>query len=166
MRLGVQVNGGGLGAEAIVGQVRAVAAAGLDSVYFNQVLGWDAISLAMLSAAQVPGIDVGTAVTPTYPRHPIALASQALTVQAASGNRFTLGIGPSHQPIVEEQFGYSYERPARHVREYLSALMPLLRGAETEVPDVAKAEVTVTAAALDWTPADVQAATRAFISYL
>ena len=132
MRLGVQVNGGGLGAEAIVRQVRAVAAAGLDSVYFNQVLGWDAISLAMLSAVQVPGIDVGTAVTPTYPRHPIALASQALTAQAVSGNRFTLGIGPSHKPIVEEQFGYSYERPARHVREYLSALMPLLRGAETD----------------------------------
>jgi F420-dependent oxidoreductase-like protein len=132
MRLGVQVNTGGLSAEAIVGQVRAVAAAGLDSVYFNQVQSWDAISLAMLSAAQVPDIAVGTAVTPTYPRHPIALASQALTAQAASGNRFTLGLSPSHKPIIEEQFGYSYERPARHVREYLSALMPLLRGEETD----------------------------------
>jgi F420-dependent oxidoreductase-like protein len=132
MRLGVQVNASGLSAETIVGQVRAVAAAGLDSVYFNQLPSWDAISLAMLSAVQVPRIAVGTAVTWTYPRHPIALASQALTAQAASGNRFTLGIGPSHQPIVEEQFGYSYERPARHVREYLSALMPLLRGEQTD----------------------------------
>jgi F420-dependent oxidoreductase-like protein len=45
-----------------------------------------------------------------------------------SRNRFTLGIGPSHQPIIEEQFGYSYDRPAAHVREYLSVLRPLLRG--------------------------------------
>ena len=123
MRLGVQVSTGGLSVEAIVGQVREAAEAGLDSAYFNQVLSWDAIGLAMLSASQVPGIDVGTAVTPTYPRHPLALASQALTAQAASGNRFTLGIGPSHRPIIEEQFGYSYDRPARHVREYLTALL-------------------------------------------
>jgi F420-dependent oxidoreductase-like protein len=132
MRLGIQVGTGARGVEEIVGQVQAAAEAGLDSAYFNQILSWDAIGLATLSAWQVPGIDVGTAVTPTYPRHPLALASQALTAQAASGNRFTLGIGPSHRPIIEEQFGYSYDRPARHVREYLSALMPLLRGEEAD----------------------------------
>jgi F420-dependent oxidoreductase-like protein len=132
MRLGVQVSTGGLSVEAIVGQVREAAEAGLDSAYFNQVLSWDATGLAMLSASQVPGIEVGTAVTPTYPRHPLALASQALTAQAASGNRFTLGIGPSHRPIIEAQFGYSYDRPARHVREYLAALMPLLRGEQVD----------------------------------
>ncbi len=128
MRLGVQVGTGGLRAEEIIGQVRRAAEAGLHSAFFNQVLSWDAISLAQLSGALVPGIEVGTAVTPTYPRHPLALASQALTAQAVTGNRFTLGIGPSHRPIIEEQFGCSYDRPARHTREYLSALMPLLRG--------------------------------------
>jgi F420-dependent oxidoreductase-like protein len=128
MRLGIQVGTGGLRAEEIIGQVRRAAEAGLDSAFFNQVLSWDAIGLALLSGTQVPGIEVGTAVTPTYPRHPLALASQALTAQAVTGNRFTLGIGPSHRPIIEEQFGYSYDRPARHTREYLSALMPLLRG--------------------------------------
>ena len=98
MRLGLQVSAAGQHLEAIVGQVRQAAAAGLDSAYFNQILSWDAISLAMLSAGQVPGIDVGTAVTLIYPRHPLALASQALTAQAASPNRFTLGIGPGHRP--------------------------------------------------------------------
>jgi F420-dependent oxidoreductase-like protein len=132
MRIGLQVATGGLNVEALVGQVRRAAEAGLDSAYFNQVLSWDAISLAMLSAWQVPDIDVGTAVTPTYPRHPLALASQALTAQAVSGNRFTLGIGPSHRPIIEEQFGLSYDHPARHIREYLSALMPLLRGEQAD----------------------------------
>ncbi len=58
----------------------------------------------------------------------MALAGQALTVQAATGNRLTLGIGPGHKHQVETALGMSYERPARHTREYLSALMPLLRG--------------------------------------
>ena len=132
MRLGLQIGVGGQHVEAIVGPVRQAAGAGLDSAYFNQVLSWDAISLAMLSAGPVPGIDVGTAVTLTYPRHPLALASQALTAPAASGNRFTLGIGPGHRPVIEGQYGYSFDRPARHVRDYLSALMPLLRGEQAD----------------------------------
>jgi F420-dependent oxidoreductase-like protein len=132
MRLGILAGGDGLTLEEVRGQVRAAAEAGLDSVYFSQILSWDAIGLAMLAALQVPGIGVGTAVTQTYPRHPLALASQALTAQAATGNRLTLGIGPSHPPIIEGQFGYSYDKPARHVREYLSALMPLLRGEQAD----------------------------------
>jgi F420-dependent oxidoreductase-like protein len=128
MRLGVLIRGTGLLLDEVIGQVRAAADAGLDSAWFSQELSWDAIVLAGLSAREVPGIDVGTAVTQTYPRHPLALAGQALTAQAASRNRFTLGIGPSHRPVIEGQFGYSCDRPAAHVREYLSALGPLLRG--------------------------------------
>ncbi len=56
------------------------------------------------------------------------LAAQALTVQAASGGRFTLGIGLSHQMVIEHVFGESFEKPARYMREYLSILMPLLAG--------------------------------------
>ena len=66
--------------------------------------------------------------TPTYPRHPGALAQQALTTAAASNNRFTLGIGLSHQMVIENMFGMSYDKPAKHMREYLNVLMPLLRG--------------------------------------
>ena len=56
------------------------------------------------------------------------LAGQALTVQAATGGRLTLGIGLSHQMVIENVFGQSFEKPARHMREYLSVLMPLLEG--------------------------------------
>jgi 5,10-methylenetetrahydromethanopterin reductase len=73
-------------------------------------------------------VGLGTAVTPTYPRHPTALAQQALTTAAASGGRFTLGIGLSHQLVIEGMLGMSYDQPARHMREYLSVLMPLARG--------------------------------------
>jgi F420-dependent oxidoreductase-like protein len=56
------------------------------------------------------------------------LAGQALTTQAATGNRLTLGIGLSHQMVIEGIFGYSFEKPAQHMREYLSILMPALSG--------------------------------------
>jgi len=67
-------------------------------------------------------------VVPTYPRHPVMLAGQALTVQAATDGRLTLGIGLSHQIVIENVYGQSFEKPARHMREYLSILMPLLEG--------------------------------------
>ena len=76
----------------------------------------------------MPGIELGTAVVPTYPRHPLVLAGQALTTQAACGNRLTLGIGLSHQIVIEGVFGYPFDKPARHMREYLSVLGPAIRG--------------------------------------
>jgi F420-dependent oxidoreductase-like protein len=94
----------------------------------GQYVGWDILTALALVGREVPDLALGTAIVPTYPRHPIALASQALSVQAATGNRLQLGLGPSHRAIIEEWYGYDYDRPARHMREYLEALDPLLRG--------------------------------------
>ena len=63
---------------------------------------------------------------PTYPRHPVALAQQALTAQVATGGRLTLGIGVSHRSTIEDWLGLSYSHPARHMEEYMSVLRPLL----------------------------------------
>jgi len=84
----------------------------------------------MIAAAsrEVPGIHFGTGVVPTYPRHPLMLAAQALTVQDASHGRLTLGIGLSHQVMIENVYGMSFDKPARHMREYLEVLMPALAG--------------------------------------
>jgi F420-dependent oxidoreductase-like protein len=100
----------------------------------------------MLVGREVPRVGLGTAVTPTYPRHPTAIAQQALTAAAATGNRFTLGIGLSHQMVIENMFGLSYAHPARHMREYLSVLMPLARG---EAANFAGEEYRVANVALD-----------------
>ena len=75
----------------------------------------------------MPGIHLGTAVVPTYPRHPHAMAQQAMTAWDATDGHFTLGIGLSHQIVIETMFGMSFDRPAVHMREYLSVLLPLLR---------------------------------------
>jgi F420-dependent oxidoreductase-like protein len=111
-----------------VEQLRTLAQAGLDHAFASQIFDHDALTLLAVAGAQVPGIMLGTGVVPVYPRHPMVLAQQALTVQAATDNRLLLGIGLSHQVVVENIWGLSYERPAAYMREYLASLLPLLRG--------------------------------------
>ena len=112
----------------IVALLRRYHEAGLDHAFASQIFGPDALTLLAVAGSQVPGIGLGTGVVPVYPRHPMMLAQQALTVQMATGNRLLLGIGLSHQVVVEGMWGMSFERPAAYMREYLTSLMPLLRG--------------------------------------
>lgn len=130
MRIGIMIgaDGPGAGLDQVIALAKRVEAAGLDDVWMANIFGLDAISTLALIGRETRRIGLGTAVTPTYPRHPTALAQQALTTAAASGNRFTLGIGLSHQLVIESMLGLSYDKPARHMREYLSVLMPLARG--------------------------------------
>lgn len=72
-------------------------------------------------------IELGTAVVPTYPRHPTALAMQALTVQDATNNRLSLGIR-RHRMLIEGSLGLDYSRPIPHMKDYLTVLNGLLAG--------------------------------------
>jgi 5,10-methylenetetrahydromethanopterin reductase len=127
MRIGLGLELGGT-VDEVVARARVLASTGVDSLWSSQLFGWDTLTVLAVVGREVPGIDLGTAVIPVHPRHPMMLAEQALTVQGASGGRLTLGIGLSHQVVVEGAWGYSFERPARYMREYLSVLVPLLRG--------------------------------------
>jgi F420-dependent oxidoreductase-like protein len=116
-----------------VAQLQQLADAGFAHAWASQIFGPDALTLLAAAGAQVPGIEFGTGVVPVYPRHPMMLAQQALTVQLATNNRLLLGIGLSHQVVVEGMWGISFEKPARYMKEYLSILMPLLRGENAAV---------------------------------
>lgn len=108
-------------------QIEGAAADGFDSAWMANIFGLDALTALAVAGRDVPGLELGTAVVPTYPRHAATLAQQALTVQVALEGRLALGIGLSHQMVIENMFGYSFEKPARHMREYLAILLPLLR---------------------------------------
>jgi F420-dependent oxidoreductase-like protein len=126
-------------------QLQTSADDGFASAWLANIFGLDALTALAVAGSQVPGIEVGTAVVPTYPRHPAALAQQALTAQAALGGRLALGIGLSHQIVIEGMFGYSFERPARHMREYLAVLLPILReGRVSFAGETLRAEVGLT----------------------
>lgn len=110
----------------LVHSAHTVAAEGFSSFWLPQIFGADAITVAGVIGREVPALEVGTAVVPTYPRHPLMLAQQALTASALSGGHFTLGIGLSHQLVIETIMGLSFDKPVRHMREYLSILRPLI----------------------------------------
>jgi F420-dependent oxidoreductase-like protein len=134
MRIGIMgnaVNGGTI--DDVVAEARRVADDGLHTFWVPQIFGHDALTALAVVGREVPGIELGTAVVPTYPRHPMMLAQQALTVQAAASSaggpaRLALGIGLSHKMVVEGMWGLSFDKPVRHLREYLSVMMPLLEG--------------------------------------
>ncbi|HEX6381288.1 MAG TPA: TIGR03564 family F420-dependent LLM class oxidoreductase [Acidimicrobiia bacterium] len=127
MDIGVMV--GGSGVEAIVAAVRDAAAAGVRRAWLPQVFSGEALTIIAVAGREIPDIEFGTAVIPTYPRHPLVLADQALTTAAAIGTgRLHLGIGLSHQLVIEGMLGMAFEKPAIHMREYLSALRPALEG--------------------------------------
>jgi len=128
MRIGIHGGVTGRGDNAIdelLDTARSTSEAGLD-LWMGQIGDVDALTALAVVGHSVPGLRVGTAVVPTYPRHPMVMAMQALTAQAASGNRLTLGIGLSHRVVIEGAYGLSFDKPIRHMREYLEILMPLL----------------------------------------
>jgi 5,10-methylenetetrahydromethanopterin reductase len=114
--------------DALVDHAKRAADDGFPSFWLPQIFGVEALAALGMIGREVGGIELGTAVVPTYPRHPVVLAQQALTTQSAIDGRLVLGIGLSHQLVIEGMYEYSYAKPVRHLREYLEVLAPLLRG--------------------------------------
>ena len=113
--------------DGLVAQAKRAEADGFASGWFANIFAMDAIMAAALCTRETRTIELGTAVVPTYPRHPVAMAQQALSAQAAARGRFTLGIGLSHQVVIEMMLGLSFARPYSHMKEYLEVLGPLIR---------------------------------------
>jgi 5,10-methylenetetrahydromethanopterin reductase len=103
--------------------------AGLATVWLPQIPDeFDALTAAALVGSETSRVEIGTAVVPVQPRHPIALAQQALSVQAVCEGRLALGLGVSHHWIIDEMLGLPYERPAPTMRAHLDVLDQALRG--------------------------------------
>ena len=128
MRVGTMLSmpGDKVGTGGLVERAAAAEAAGFASAWLPQVGTVDALMALALAGRETSQIELGTAVVPTYPRHPTVMAEQALTVQDASGNRLALGIGLSHRFLIENSLGLDYSKPIPHTREYLTILNGLL----------------------------------------
>lgn len=131
MRIGVIVGateGPDATLDGLIAHSKKLEGMGFATLWMANIFGLEAISSLALVGRETGGIELGTAVVPTYPRHPTVMAQLALTAHAAAEGRFVLGLGLSHKLVIEDMLGYSYEKPARHMREYLEVLLPLLDG--------------------------------------
>ena len=130
MRIGMQFGPkiGAQGAEDLVSRYREIEEAGFDTAWTGNHLTHDAMTVLALAGTVTERIELGSSVVPTYPRHPMVMAQQALTTSAITGGRFTLGLGLSHKFIVEDWQGLKWSTPIHHLREYLTVLNGLLDG--------------------------------------
>ena len=109
----------------MVSEATQVERDGFASYWVSQIFSHDALTALAIIGRTVPRIELGTSVVPTYPRHPMMIAQQSHTVNAAIAGRLCLGIGLSHKVVIENMMGMSFDKPVRHLREYLSILGPL-----------------------------------------
>lgn len=114
-----------------IGSVQQLEADGFAGAFLPS-MGHDAMTVLALAAGETTEIELGTYVIPTYTRHPVAMAQQALAVNAAAGGRFTLGIGLSHQIVIQDSWGLDFGNVVRHMREYLEILGPLMQGEQVD----------------------------------
>ena len=124
-----------LGAGSAQGAAHAATAEadGFPTYWVNQPLVPDALTLLGAIGAATTSIELGTAVIPTWTRHPLMLAAQALTTQELVGGRLVLGIGLAHKPSVEGTYAIPFERPATNMAQYLDVLLPALHDRAVDV---------------------------------
>jgi F420-dependent oxidoreductase-like protein len=124
-RVGLAVSG--TNAALAVSAIVAAEAAGVRQVWMTQGgPAPDTLSIFAAAAVQTTSIRMGSAIVPTYPRHPLALALQALTLGDLAPGRLRLGVGPSHRPTIEGQYGIPMTAPLDHLREYVAVLRAAL----------------------------------------
>lgn len=123
----------------LVAHATKAASDGMAGWWLAQVGLVDALTVLALAGDGTGDMELGTAVNATFPIHPTALAGKALTTQGAIGGRLTLGLGVNHAPVVDHTWGMPFEKPIRHMRDYLSCLQPLL---ETGAADYAGEDFT------------------------
>ena len=131
MRIGVMAGAGNDDDSSFNGLIDLACRAeamGFDDLWLANIFSYDAITMLTIAGRETKTIGLGTAVVPSYPRHPTALAQQVLTANTACEGRFTLGLGLSHKMVIEDMMGLSYAKPASHMKEYLEVLVPMLRG--------------------------------------
>ena len=128
MRIGINGSDKLMAADlaAVVADVAAAETDGFASYWLAQTGLLDSASALALAGRDTSSITLGTAVVPTWTQHPVAVAGAALTAQSASAGRFVIGIGLSHQPAVELRLHQVWQRPIRHMLDYLDVLQPLL----------------------------------------
>jgi F420-dependent oxidoreductase-like protein len=101
---------------------------GYESLWVTHGLGRDALQVLAAYGNVAPHAGLGSGVIPIYPRHPVLLAQEALTLSDVSGGRLRLGIGVSHKPIMEGALGLDMGRPLEVTREYVTVLRAALAG--------------------------------------
>src|ERR1700719_2321499 len=95
---------------------------GYGAVWFGEAIGREALTKAGLLLAGTKRIVIATGIANIYARDPVTMAAGQKTLFEAYVNRFLLGLGVSHVPLVEKVRGHRYDKPVPTMRAYLDAM--------------------------------------------
>jgi probable F420-dependent oxidoreductase len=95
---------------------------GFGAIWFGEATGREALTQAGILLAGTKQIVIATGIANIYARDPVAMAAGQKTLAEAYPNRFLLGLGVSHVPLVEQLRGHRYEKPVATMRAYLDAM--------------------------------------------
>ncbi len=124
-RIGLVV--AGADTKAVVAAIVTAENAGVQQIWMTQgAPSPDTLTTFAAAAVQTQHIRMGTAIVPTYPRHPLALAQQILALHDLAPDRIRLGVGPSHRPVIEGMYGLAMPTPMEHLSEYVGILRSAL----------------------------------------
>ena len=116
-----------------VATIERLERAGIDTAWMtNTAQTPDPLGVLAVAASKTERIGLGTSIVQTYPRHPLALAQQAMVIDQLAPGRLRLGVGPSGPRVIEPIFGIPYERPTTHLREYITILRSVLQQGEVD----------------------------------
>ena len=145
-------------AQLVVDRIKQAEEMGIPAVWMTigGASGGDVLTTYAAAAVQTKRIFMGTAIVPNMPRHPIIMAQQANAINALAPGRFRLGIGPSHKAVIENTFGYTFDKPLSRLGEYIDIVSTLLSegdvqfdgefyNAHTKITDPAKATIMASA---------------------
>jgi 5,10-methylenetetrahydromethanopterin reductase len=133
LRIGIYTSAGpGASLGALLARFEQIDSAGFHTAWLGQLFDYDALTVLALAGRSTRRVELGSWVIPSYPRHPAALAQQALTAQSAASGRLVLGIGVSHSAVISDRFGLDSTHPVRHAAEYIDILRPLLHGDQVD----------------------------------
>lgn len=107
-------------------------AAGVPTIWLTTGAGPDGLTVFAAAAVTTRSVRMGTAIVPTFPRHPLVVAQQAADIAQLAPGRFVLGLGPSHATVMEGRYGIAYRQPLGHLREFVAVVKGLLTGAQTD----------------------------------
>jgi F420-dependent oxidoreductase-like protein len=129
----IGLTGGGRSVDEVVAQARQAESDGFSALWYASAVTGDPLVAMAIAGRGTTTIELGTAVLQTYPCHPLLQANRVASVtDAMNRDGFTLGIGPSHEPLIRGVYGLSYDHPGRSTEEYLRILTALLRGDEVD----------------------------------
>lgn len=111
----------------VLNSIKRAEQAGLSTAWVPSLpVGPDGLSIVTAAAVQTDSIGLGTGISITYPCHPLARVNEALVMAELAPQRFRLGVGASHRPVIEGLYGLDFAKPIAHTREYITVLRGLL----------------------------------------